>query len=240
MQIILDHLASIFITGAILLIIVFIQLRGSLGAAESTINHMVYSEALNINELLERDLENMLTAAQIDSASSFVGGTGVFACSLITGQGRAQQLTFPTVADPDNSINASGNPNTMAAVEVTYLLEATGDSAIVPVGSTEQLMPLFILNRYVGTNVTASSLPFLTNFDVRFGYQGDTNFIPADLAINATTQCGNNLTGPFLTKVRFDFKLVAEGLEFVARNQRSTSQLNISRFGSTVSLSNWE
>lgn len=236
MQIILDNLASIFIAGAILLIVVFIQLRGSLGAAESTINYMVYSEALNINTLLERDLENMLTPEQIaDDVSSFIGGTGIFACSLDTGNGRADTLTFPTVADPDATMNTAGNPGNTAAIQVRYVLEATGDSADVPVGNTTQLRPLFVLNRYVGANLTASSLPYITNFEVRLGNKGALDFMPADLTPQIKTICSTDLA-----KVRFDFKLVGENIEFVSRDQRSTSQLNISRFGATVDLANWE
>lgn len=237
MQIILDHLASIFVSAAILLIIVFIQMRGTLGAAESTINHMVYSESINVNRMLERDLENMLNAVQVDSASTITGGTG--ACNLITGGGRVQSFTFPTVADPDNSINATGNPSTMAAIEVRYTLEASGDSALVPTGGVDQWLPLFTLQRYVGTSLTASSLPYVTNFDVRLGFQ-DSTFVPSTLVPNTTTPCGTAAAGTGLTKVRYDFKLVANGLDFVSRNQRSTSQLNITRFGSTVNLSNWE
>ncbi len=235
MQIILDHLASIFISAAILLIVVFIQLRGSLGAAESTINYMVYSEALQVNQLLERDLENMLTEDQTLNAVSFTGGSGTFACSLYTREGRAYSLTFPTIADPDNSIDTIGDPNTAAAIEVNYVLDPTGDSVAVDLGNVTQLVPLFTLNRYVGTSLTASSMPYVTNFEVRFGNQGSTSFIPTDMVTETTTQCGANMT-----KVRFDFKLIADGIEFVSRDQRSTGRLNISRFGSTISLSNWE
>lgn len=235
MQIILDHLASFFIGAVILLIVVYIQLRGSLGAAESTINHMVYSEALHINQLLERDLENMLTSAQVLKASSFTGGSGVFACSLHTENGRADTLTFPTLADPEITMNSAGDPATTAAIEVKYVLDPAGDSVAVQVGSTTQLIPLFTLNRYVGGVITASSLPYITNFEVRLGNQGNNVFIPADLEPETTTICGASLT-----KVRYDFKLIAEGIEFISLDQRSTNNLNVSRFGSTINLSNWE
>lgn len=236
MQILLDNLASIFIAAAILLIIVFVQLRGSLGAAESTINYMVYSEAININTLLERDLENMLTQTQIDTeVTSFTGGSGLYTCFIYAHNGQTRSLTFPTVADPDSTINASGNPGNTDAIEVRYALETTGDSAQVPVGNTTQLMPLYVLNRYVGANITATSLPYITNFEVRFGNKGALDFLPASLADTTSFDCGADIA-----KVRYDFKLVGENIEFVSRDQRSTSQMHISRFGATVDLANFE
>ena len=235
MQIILDHLASIFIGAVILLIVVYIQLRGSLGAAESTINHLVYSEALHVNQLLERDLENMLTRAQVNQASSFTGGSGTFACSLHTQNGRADTLTFATLADPAVTMNSVGDPTNTAAIEVQYILEPAGDSISVTTGNTTQLLPLFVLNRYVGGVITANSLPYVTHFEVTFGMQGNSLFIPTDLQANTTTLCEPNIA-----KVRYDFKLVAEGIDFISLDQKSTSNLNVSRFGSTVNLSNWE
>lgn len=235
MQIILDHLASVFIGAVILLIVVYIQLRGSLGAAESTINNIVYSEALHINQLLERDLENMLTSDQVDQASSFTGGSGAFACSLHTEFGRADTLTFPTLADPAVTINSAGDPANTAAIEVQYILDPVGDSVAVTSGNTTQLIPLFTLNRYVNGVITANSLPYVTHFVVTFGRQGASSFIPTNLQDERRTQCE-----PSLTKVRYDFKLIAEGIDFISLDQRSTSNLNVSRFGSTINLSNWE
>ncbi len=236
MQVLLDNLASIFIAGAILLIIVFIQLRGSLGAAESTINYMVYSEALNINTLLERDLENMLTQTQIDDeVTSFTGGSGSYVCNVFAHNGQTRTLTFPTVADPDSTMNAAGNPGNTDAIEVRYALETTGDSAQVPVGNTSQLMPLYVLNRYIGANITASSLPYITNFEVRFGNKGALDFFPVSLSDTTNMDCGIDIA-----KVRFDFKLVGDNIEFISRDQRSTSQMHISRFGATVDLANFE
>ncbi len=235
MQILLDNLASIFIAAAILLIIVYVQLRGSLGAAESTINYMVYSEALNINTLLERDIENMLKAAQIAEASSFTGGSGAYACSLYVFNNQARILTFPTIANPDSTMNAAGNPGNTDAIQVSYVLETTGDSARVLVGNVMQFVPLFAINRMVGTDTTARSLPYVTNFEVRFGNKGDLDFFPSSLSDTTNTLCSADMA-----KVRYDFKLVGDDIEFVSRDQRSTGQMNVSRFGATVDLANFE
>ncbi len=237
MQFLFDHIISIMVSGVVLLIFVYIQMRGSSAATEATINHMVYSEALQLNEFLERDLENMLTSVQTQLAIDGGNYTGAssFACSLSTSGGYTTSLTFPTIAHADSSITFVGDPNDAEAVEVTYQLVATMDSIAIPVGNVMQNVALFELRRIIDGKITAISQPYITAFEAQFGSRGSNIFVPASALPTATENCSADLS-----KVRFEFQLAAEGVGFVTNDQRSTSQQNIVRFGSTVTLSNWE
>ncbi|MEM8484160.1 MAG: hypothetical protein AAF564_01365 [Bacteroidota bacterium] len=237
MQFLFDHIISIMVSGVVLLIFVYIQMRGSSAATEATINHMVYSEALQLNEFLERDLENMLTQIQTQLAidGGNYTGSASFVCQLSTAGGYTTTLTFPTIAHADSSITFVGDPNDAEAVEVTYQLVATMDSIAIPVGNVIQNVPLFELRREVGGKIIGISLPYVTAFEVQFGAKGSNTFLPASALPTATTACSADLS-----KVRFEFQLAAEGIGFVTNDQRSTSQQNLVRFGSTVTLSNWE
>ena len=80
MQFLFDHISSFLVFAAIMLIVGVIQLRGMQSNAETTVNYMVRSGTLDISEMLERDLMNMRTQAQTDSAIA----RGVFSGGAVT------------------------------------------------------------------------------------------------------------------------------------------------------------
>lgn len=237
MQAIFDNLISILISSVVLFIFVFLQFRGTMSATEQTINYMVVSEAFNINRLLERDIENMLTEAQTNfslNAGNFTSSSATFTCNLNTVNDLAVNFTFPTIEFPDSTMNAV-DPNNTKAIEVTYSLSAAGDSAMIPVNNVMQSVPLFELVRLVDGDTTASSQPYITDFLVQFVRQGSSDLEPVDTVTPTATFCNDNLA-----KVRFEFSLATEGVGFITPDQQSTSRQNQSRFGTTVNLTNWE
>ena len=227
MHVILDHLAAVIISSVILLVLALVQVRGTQSNTEATMNHIVYSEALNINEFLERDIENMLTVDQTNAAiaAGKMIGAGAWSCQITNATGNlTQAFTFPTL-NPDSTLD----PTDPSAIQVTYTLTATGDSALVPINGTLVNSPLFRLRRMINTDVTGLSMGIVSHFLVEAANRG----VPGYPTISGA--CPANMS-----KVRFEYKLAADPVEFATTNQRNTNQLNVSRFGSTVSLTNWD
>ena len=227
MHVILDHLAAVIISSVILLVLALVQVRGTQTNTEATMNHIAYSEALNINDFLERDLENMLTTDQVTAAiaaGKMIGAVG-WSCQLTNPTGvLTQSFTFPTL-NPDSVLN----PTDPSAIQVTYTLNATGDSAFVPVNGALVFSPLFQIRRIVDGTITGASMGVVTNFLIEAASRGVPGFPTAAGTCPAS-----------MSKVRFEYKLAVEPVEFTTTDQRNTNQLNVSRFGATVSLTNWD
>lgn len=237
MHIILDHLAAVLISSVVLLIFVLIQLRGTQTTTEATVNHIVYTEATDVSKNLIRDIENMLTSGQTSAAMNdgrLLGSTGVFTCQITTVASPVGPLTtsftFPTVANADSSFSAGSDPLTAQAVQVVYNLVATGDSIDITIANLPQRVPMHQLQRVVAGVVTGASKGFMTQFIVETARK--------DVAGYART-IGTAPCPVSMTNMRFEYKLATGGVEFITSDQRSTNQHNISRFGITVSLSNW-
>ena len=232
MQYFLDHIASILVVSIVLLIMVLVQIRGTQSAAESTVNNMVFGDVINMYTYLHRDLENMLTDTQaLDAQSdgSYANSSGATICigddTTTTGIHSTQHtrtFRFPTLEDPED-------PSNNNVVEVEYDLVNTGNMITLPTQDSTQTIPLFRLVRRVDGLYSGSSNNFVTAFRVETLNQFDdyNAFSP----INGT--CAANLR-----KVRFEFKMAQNGVAMEA-GKTSTSQTNISRFGTTVHLNNW-
>jgi len=234
MQYFLDHLASILVVSVVLLIMVLVQIRGTQSAAESTINGIIFTDVVDMTEILKRDLENMLTDPQATAAqtdSSYLGG-GVTLCigndTTTSGIHAAQHtafFSFPTRKPPEDVTNSE-------IIEVRYNLVSTGETITLPTRDSTQTIPLFRINRLVnglfaggsGDNVTSFRIETLNRFDDFDAF----NIIDGSCSAN-------------LRKVRFEFKMAQNGVDFASGDgQTSTSQTNISRFGTTIHLTNWE
>ena len=231
MQYFLDHLASILVVSVVLLIMVLVQIRGTQSAAESTVNNMVYGDVMNMMTYIQRDLENMLTdvqatQAQNDGLYTYAGSGGVLMCQgadTTTGGIHATTHTrsfrFPTLDI------LTGN-----VVEVEYDLVNTGQTITLPTQDSTQTIPLFRLNRMQDGLYSGSSGDFVTSFLI----ESLNQFEDYDAFNRISGACASNLR-----KVRFEFKMAQNGVDIEVGNQSSTSQTNISRFGTTVHLNNW-
>ena len=225
MNIFIDHLAAMIIASVALLIIVLVQVRGTQTSADSLINYQVFEEIMNVREYLQRDLENMLTEVQTQAAidESRYRGSGALLCSGTDSSGHTISFSFPTLNNPDSTNGL--------VIEVTYDLIKTGNNVQFLSQGVTQTLPIFRLERLVNGVFSGSTTDVITAFRLETLQRGAgfTNFTP----INGG--CPSDLA-----KVRFEYKIAANGLDFSAGDQRSTSQTNISRFGATVHLSNWD
>lgn len=230
MQFIFDHMGSFFAMSGVLLIFGLIQLRGTQNASEAVINNVVYSEIVNFGDYLQIDLNNMRTETQTDdaiAAGNYKGGTA-YECSITKTGDVTTVLSFPTLADPASDYSAS-DP-TQANVElVSYTLTDTGETITIRKGDTDETVTLYTIDRMVDGKITASSSKFVTHFLVEFLNKGATSFTSSSASCTAD-----------LRKIRFELKFATEGIEYITKDQKSTSQTNVSRFGATVPLPNME
>ncbi len=225
MHVFFDHLSAIVISSAIIIIAALIQVRGSQQAAESTISHMVYADILEFKTFLDRDLENMLNEVQTDQAIAegrYAGGPA-FTCAGVDSAGYTTSFTFPTLADQDSTGGT--------VLEITYVLVNTGQSISIPGRDSTETHPLFRIERLAGSSYTGTSQNNVIAFRIETAGEGDgySNFTPLQGA------CPDDLL-----KIRFEFKLANQGAGYATADQRSMSQSNMSRFGNTLHLSNWE
>lgn len=232
MQVFIDHLAAVLVTSILVLIIALIMVRGVQSNAESTINHMVRSDALNIVEILEQDIVNMRTPTQTTNAlglGKLTGGAG-YACGQTLNSDTTTAFTFATLSDPQGA-GALGNPDTAAVSIVTYRLVAVpGDSVSRTVSGVNIRHPLHRLDREIGGAVTGSSQSNVVFFKVEYAQDGIAGF-----ASGVTCPGEGNLKS-----IRYQVQVAGEGVGNITADQNSTSQLNFSRYGATLDLINWE
>ena len=223
MHVTLDHLAAVIITSVILLVYALVQVRGTQTASETTVNQIVYSEALSITDLLSVDIENMLTPTQ---STATLGG---YTCQVaLDASGNTVSFSFPTL-DPDST---NLDPSSWDAIQVRYDLNLTGDSVRVFENQAIVSKNLYTLDRSVitasATIDTGGSMGYITDFSIQIGSRGSPTFLTNGVCPAAS-----------MTRVRYSYKMATRGVDFITTDQLSTNNLNTSRFGSTVVLSNY-
>ncbi len=228
MQFIFDHMAAFFGMTGVLLIFGVIQVRGTQSAAEAVINNMVYEEAANFSEILQVDISNMRNQTQTDdaiAAGRFKGGSA-YECSITKTGDVTTVLTFPTLADPYSDYSSS-NPSEANVELVSYILVDSGETITIPKETSTETVPVYTIARIVDSKTTGESAQFVTHFLVEFLNKATPEFSANSAACSAD-----------LSKIRFELKMATGGVEFATKDQRSTSQTNLSRFAATVDLPN--
>ncbi len=230
MQFLFDHISSFLVFGAIMLIVGLIQLRGMQSNAETTVNYMVRSSTLDISEMLERDLMNMRTQAQTDSAIArgvFSGGALTsYQCQFTANGDTTLTFEFPTLSDPQTDFS---DPMAAPVAQVMYTLDRElGHNVSRLVGGTTQTHPLYRLNRFVAGSAEGWSDLGVTFFKIEYAENGNPIFQ------SSPGQCP-----VALSKVRFQLQMAQEAMDEIS-DQESRTQLNFSRYGATVELSNWD
>lgn len=230
MHVILDHLAAVVVSSVLVLLFALMQVRGVQSAGETTVNHMVRSATLDIALMLERDLENMRTDAQVQEAIArgILSGGTAFNCTATASADTTMQFTFPTLEDPQSAAGLA-DPNDAPVALVTYQLTPAADSLSRLVNGLLVTHPLFQLQRFIDGVYTGGTQATVTDFRVLFATSGSGTFIPANAACPAD-----------LNKVRFQLQMGLPGYNMEGSGQTSTSQLNFSRHGVTVNLINWQ
>ena len=230
MQFLLDHISSFIVFSAVMLIVALLQLRGMQSNAESVVNYMVRTGTLDISELLERDLINMRTEGQTLAAIGggfFPGNTGVFDCRLTVNGDTTMSFTFPTLANPQLDIT---NPDTATVTQVMYQLTPNPGFSVSRLIEGDTLVhQLYHLDRFVLGDANGWSDRGVSFFRIEMAEKGNPVF-----QVPPSGDCP-----PALSKVRFQIQMAQQGFEEIT-DQESRTQLNFSRYGSTVSLSNWD
>lgn len=225
MNIFIDHLAAMIIASVALLIIVLVQVRSTQTSVDTTVHYKIYEEAINLRDYLHTDLENMLTDVQTQLAidQSRYHGSGALLCSGVDSAGQTVSFSFPTLNNPDS---ANG-----LVSEITYDLVNTGATITLPTQDSTQTLPVFRLERLIDGSYSGSTIDVVTYFRIETlrKQNGFDQFAPI-----------NGVCPSDISKVRFEYKVATQGVEFATQEQRSTSQTNISRFGTTIHLSNWD
>ena len=230
MNALFDHLTGLIVAGAVLLIYAFIQFRGWQSASEATIHNTVYTNALSVSRVIQTDIENLRTEDQTNEAharGNLTGGTS-FSCQLTTAGGLTTSFTFPTLGEPGTDYTLADPADARVAL-VTYSLVDTGNVMKLREGSGTNTVPIYRLDRLIDGQYTGGSQSNITHFMVELSAKGSSTFS------SSTGTCPTELE-----KVRFELKLATEGLGAGPDGQENNSQINISRFGTTVTLENWE
>ena len=229
MQFLLDHISSFIVFSAVMLIVALLQLRGMQSNAESVVNYMVRTGTLDISEMLERDLLNMRTEQQTLNAigdNVFPGNTGVFQCDMTASGDTTMSFTFPTLKNPQLDIT---NPDTATVAQVLYQLTPDPGFSVSRLIEGDTLVhQLYHLDRFVTGEANGWSDRGIAFFRIELAEKGNPAFL------SATGACP-----PALSRVRFQIQMTQRGFEEIT-DQESRTQLNFSRFGSTVDLSNWD
>ena len=230
MQVILDNLSAVIISGVLIFIFALVQIRGVQTSAESNVNYIVRTETLDLAHMIERDIENMRTAAQVgDAQLNGVYTGGPYNCSMVVNGGQTTQFTFATLSDPQN-LGALADPTLAPVTLVSYTLTDTGFTIPETINGATVNTTLWRLDRMVSGASSGGSRGYVTDFRIEM-YPDGTG---AAGAVTTTSTCPGTMT-----KVRFYLKVATDAVTELAQDQRSMSQMNFSRYGTTIELTNW-
>lgn len=230
MHVLLDHISA-FIIATVLFVSVFTMInRSRQNAVEMQIGQMVQEQAYEFSRILERDLENIRSEAQVIARNTFLEPDLANVCSFVVDEkGRTTRLIFPTLKDPRLGANSD-------IVNVEYELVPT-DTSVTYLG---EKLDLYTIERFLrpGGDVSTripdgSSGAFITHFAVTMHADGI-----GGTELSGTASSGACPPDGALTKTHIEIQAALPTVEFVSGNQRSTSNLNVTRFGAVVYSSN--
>ena len=221
MHVLLDHISALLVASILFLSIFTVINRNRQNAVEMQIGQIVHEQAYEFSKIIERDLENIRSDAQVD-----VAGLEEIPCYVETdAEGRTVFLSIPTLDDPRAGAAS-------AIVNVIYQL-LPADTSITIRGESHKI---FTVNRYRRSAISSEAplIPdggsgaFITHFQV--------NMFSSDATSPATPVAGTTICPPDgeLNRTRIEFQAAIPTIEYTSDNQRSTSNLNVSRFGATV------
>ncbi len=230
MHILLDHITA-FIVASVLFVSIFTMInRSRQNAVEMQIGQMVQEQAYEFTRVLQRDLENIRSESQVIERNSSLEPDLANICSFVVDEkGRTKHLIFPTLRDPRLGANSD-------IVNVEYEL-VPADTSIMYLG---ERLELFTIERFLrpGGDVLTripdgSSGAFITHFAITMHAEG-----VGGTELSETASSGDCPPDGSLTKTHIEMQAAMPTIDYVSGNQRSTSNLNVTRFGSVVYSSN--
>ena len=224
MHILLDHISALLIAGVLFVSVFTMMHRNRQNAVELQVNQIVNQQAYDFLDMLERDIENMLSADQLNGVS--LDST----CFLelhppdSTGTETFKSFSFPSMEVYTDTVGFVRD--SVALVHLTYRKEPTGLNAMV--NGEEQ--PLYIIYRDKqnegpgGVFQDGSSGEMITDFSLLLFNEGggstDRGACPSELGS---------------TKVEFEAASVWS-YDYTAddRYTKSKNNLNTTRYGATI------
>lgn len=226
MHVLLDHITA-FIIATVLFVSLFTMInRSRQNAVEMQIGQMVQEQAYDFMRVIEQDLENIRSQAQVISRNTYLEPDILDACEFTTDtEGRTTRLIFPTLANQKQGANSD-------IINVEYVLEPTGDKLTY----LEKELDIFTINRYVHTGDSTvvrthdgSSGNFITHFAITMHTAGVGGTDLSDTAFTGTCPPDGSLA-----KTHIEMQAALPTVDYVEGNQRSTSNLNVTRFSAVV------
>ena len=226
MHVLLDHIGA-FVVATILFVSMFTMINSSRqNAVDMQIGQLVQEQAYEIARVLERDLENIRSDAQVMQYNQFVEpDIEESICSFATdAEGRTRSLIFPTLLDAREGANSD-------IVNVRYEL-VSADTSLIYAGEE---LELFRLNRYVRDGDASveysdgSSGVYITHFAITMHSEGVGGTEIAETA--STGDCPADGT---LAKTHIEIQAALPSVDFGKGNKRAQSNLNVTRYGAIV------
>ncbi len=229
MHILLDHISA-FIIATILFVSIFLMInRSRQNVVDMQIGQMVHEQAYEFSRILERDLENIRSDAQVIQRNLYQEpDIEESICGFATDEfGRTTSLIFPTLADPGLGANSD-------IVNVRYEL-VSADTSLMYLGEE---LEIFTVNRYVRPGDSSVEIPvgssgaFITHFAVTMHTEG-----VGGTELSGTASTGECPPDGALTKTNIEIQAALPSVDFVSGKER-TSNLNVTRLGAIVYSSN--
>ena len=220
MHVLLDHISA-FLVATVLFVSIFTMInRNRQNAVEMQIGQIVHEQAYEFSKILERDLENIRSDIQVANA-----GLDIDCYYSTDALGRTVYMSIPTLGNPQAGPASS-------IVNVIYQL-VSADTTINIRGEEHDI---FTVQRFLsaGSNSSAPSVPdggsgaFITHFRVNMFSSETSNPVAATAGVTSCPADGQ------LNRTRVEFQAAIPTVEYVAENKKSTSNLNVTRFGSTI------
>ncbi len=235
MHVLLDHIGA-FVVATVLFVSMFTMInRSRQNAVDMQIGQMVQEQAYEFARVLERDLENIRSEAQVIQRNQFKEpDIEESICSFASDEfGRTTSLIFPTLEDARLGANSD-------IVNVRYELVSL-DTTLTYAKDTnaEEELQLFTINRYVRRgdasfeNRDGSSGAYITHFAVTMHSEG-----VGGTEISGTASSGDCPADGTLSKIHIEIQAALPSVEYTTGNQRATSNLNVTRYGAVVYSSN--
>ena len=237
MQFILDHISALIISSVVILVVALVQVRGTYNMIETQVAETVQNEMQSLHEIMEWELSMMATEDYITSTAlpegRFHGASGSFQCRFEQDpiNGNTTTFIFPTFNRPFGIPDSlQPPPDSVDIIEVKYSLIPYGDSLSVWANTSFENAGLFRLERSVNDTLTGYLNEILTNFRVE------------QVSLGGGPDGFTEIHGPCPTdmrRIRYEYKMVNQGMDFTTNDQQNTNRLNQGQFGMTVDLKMW-
>ncbi len=157
MQFLLDHLASVVITGILLLAILATQFRGQQASVDAVQYYDAKTRLLSLVQMIERDFTNI--GSGVDSVK--------FAITELDTVSVPAEFTFLARTDSTDS----------AAHTVTYQWEEEGDVTL----KDKTTIPTYTVRRIIDGSISGTSTGAVTNFRIDL-FTADSFIVAANYA----------------------------------------------------------